>query len=282
MPAVLTAREEEIIRTVAYYRYMTARDLTNLLFAKTSITWMRGLLAELAGKDDLHTHHYLRRFTLPSQGATRERVYVLGAKGRRLLQEQGIPVSWYFRPNRLKFLSYSYVIHNLILTRTMIAAAVWAKNHPAFSLTDKRICYELTGKVVPDGWLRFEKQTDDGRYVQPILFEIDRGMENKDQFRAHVRGRISYIQSGEYKQTFNTEYATIVYATTGQTPAYCLTRRKNLCLWIMQLLKEMRMEAWAGVFRVASIEFGSLYDNALFEGEVWYRPDSEKAVRLFE
>jgi hypothetical protein len=84
MPAVLTAREEEIIRTVAYYRYMTACDLTNLLFAKTSITWMRGLLAELSGKDDLQTHHYLCRFTLPSHGATRERVYVLGAKGRRL------------------------------------------------------------------------------------------------------------------------------------------------------------------------------------------------------
>jgi hypothetical protein len=164
----------------------------------------------------------------------------------------------------------------------MIAAALWTKHHPAFSLTDKRICYELSGKVVLDCWLRFEQETDDGRYVRPIVFEIDRGMENKDQFRAHVRGRINYIQSGEYKRTFNTEYATIVYATTGQTPAYCLTRRKNLCLWIMQLLKEMRLESWAGVFRVASIEFGSLYDNAIFEGEVWYRPDAERAVRLFE
>src|SRR5687768_7622159 len=213
MPAVLTAREEEIIKTVAYYRYMTARDLTNLLFAKTSITWMRGLLADLSGKDDLQTHHYLCRFTLPSHGATRERVYVVGAKGRRLLREQGTPVSDYFRPNRLKFLSYGYVIHNLILTRTMITAALWAKDHPAFSLTDKRICYELTGKVVPDCWLRFEQQADDGRYVHPIIFEIDRGMENKDQFRAHVRGRINYLQSGEYKKTFDTEYATIVYAT---------------------------------------------------------------------
>jgi hypothetical protein len=50
----------------------------------------------------------------------------------------------------------------------------------------------------------------------------------------------------------------------------------------MQLLKEMRMTEWAGVFRVASIEFGTLYDNALFEGEVWHRPDTDKAVRLFE
>jgi hypothetical protein len=282
MPAVLTAWEEEIIRTVAYYRYMTARDLTNLLVAKTSITWMRGLLADLSGKDDLQTHHYLCRFTLPSHGATRERVYVLGAKGRRLLQEQGIPVSWYFRPNRLKFLSYSYVIHNLILTRAMIAAAVWTKDHPTYFLTEKRICYELAGKVVPDAWLCFEDYTDEGVYQKPVLFEIDRGMENKDQFRAHVRGRINYLQSGEYKRTFYTDYATVAYATTGQTEAYRNTRRKAMCTWIMELLREMRMTEWAGVFRVASIEFANLYDNALFESEVWYRPDSEKAVRLFE
>jgi hypothetical protein len=50
----------------------------------------------------------------------------------------------------------------------------------------------------------------------------------------------------------------------------------------MELLKESRMTDWAGVFRVADVEFGTLYDNALFESEVWYRPDQEKAVRLFD
>ena len=54
-----------------------------------------------------------------------------------------------------------------------------------------------------------------------------------------------------------------------------------MCTWIMELLREMRMTEWAGVFRVASIEFANLYDNALFEAEVWYRPDSDKAVGLF-
>jgi hypothetical protein len=121
-------------------------------------------------------------------------------KAGGFLQEQGTPVSWYFRPNRLKFLSYSYVIHNLILTRTMIAAAVWAKDHPTHFLTEKRICYELTGKVVPDPWLCFEDDTDEGVYQKPVLFEIDRGMENKDQFRAHVRGRINYIHPGSIKR----------------------------------------------------------------------------------
>jgi|SRR5688572_28295324 len=188
----------------------------------------------------------------------------------------------YFRPNRLKFLSYGYVLHNLILTRSLIAAGLWAREHADFTLVDKRICYELPGIVIPDGWLLFEKQTPQGVYEQPIIFELDRGMENKDKFRVHVRGRINYIQSGEYKKTFKTDVATIAYATTGQTEAYKITRRKVMCTWIAELLKDMRMESWAGVFRVASVEFGSLYDNALFETDVWHRPDAETAVRLFE
>jgi hypothetical protein len=34
MPGLLTERDEAILKSVAYYRYMTARDLTNLHFAK--------------------------------------------------------------------------------------------------------------------------------------------------------------------------------------------------------------------------------------------------------
>jgi hypothetical protein len=210
-----------------------------------------------------------------------EKVFVLGAKGKRLLQGMGIPATWYFRPHKLKFLSYSYVIHNLILARTMIAAGEWAKTHPTYSLTDKRISYELSGKVIPDGWLRFSEQASDGTYAQPVILELDRGMEYRDRFRAHVRGRINYIQSGEYKKIFNTKVVTIAYLTTGQTPEYRITRQKTMCTWIRELLKEMRLEDWAGVFKVASVEFQHIYDNSLFEEEAWYRPDSDKAVRLF-
>ena len=168
-------------KAVWYYRYITARDLTNLLFAKTSITHMREILATLSGGEDLQTNNYLCRFTLPSVSGTREKVYVLGAKGRRVLTQMGLPATWYFRPHKLKFLSYGYVLHNLILTRTMIAGGLWANEHPDFSLISKHICYELPGKVIPDGWLLFEERTDNAVYEQPVMIELDRGMEHKDK-----------------------------------------------------------------------------------------------------
>ena len=74
---------------------------------------------------------------------------------------------------------------------------------------------------------------------------------------------------------------TIAYLTTGQTPEYRVQRQKTMCVWIRELLKEMRLEEWAGMFKVASVEFQNIYDNSLFEEEVWYRPDQEKAVPLF-
>ena len=280
---LLTARDEQILKSIFYYRYVTAREIMALHFAKTTISHVREVLAALSGKTDLDANNYLCRFNLPSMtGRSQEKVYVLGARGRRILQGMGLPATWYFRPSKLKFLSYSYVLHNLILTRTMIAAAQWAKEHPTFSLVDHRISYELSGKVIPDGWLFFEEQRSDGVYEYPVLFELDRGMEMKEKFRAHVRGRINYLQSGEYKKQFKTDVATIAYATTGQTADYRVTRQKAMCTWIKELLKDMRLEAWAGIFKVASVEFQTLYDPSLFESEMWFRPDSNTPVRLFE
>jgi hypothetical protein len=281
--AILTARDEEILKAVHYYRYVTARDIAHQQFSKTSLNYVRERLTELSGPTDLEPRNYLCRFDLPAASMKRqEKVFVLGAKGKRVLQWMGIPATQYFRPHKLKFLSYSYVIHNLILARTMIAAEQWAKDHPTYSLTDKRISYELSGKVIPDGWLRFSEQASDGTYAQPVIIELDRGMEYRDRFRAHVRGRINYIQSGEYTKTFNTKVVTIAYLTTGQTAEYRVTRQKAMCTWIKELLKDMRLEAWAGVFKVASVEFQTLYDHALFESAVWFRPDSDTPVRLFD
>jgi hypothetical protein len=162
-----------------------------------------------------------------------------------------------------------------------VACEKWAREHPTYSLVEKRICYELAGKVVPDAWVWFAETAADGIYDQAILFEIDRGMEAKDKFRQHVLGRIDFLQSGQYKKTFNTNTACVAYATTGQLPEYREARRKAMCAMIMQVLKERRLENWAGVFKVTSLEFHTLYDNSLFEEEVWYRPDSPKPLSLF-
>ena len=90
------------------------------------------------------------------------------------------------------------------------------------------------------------------------------------------------MQSGEYTKAYNTKVVTFAYLTTRQTPACRQQRQKTMCLWIHELHKEMRLEDWTNVFKVASIEFQNIYDRSLFEKAVWYKPDSSTAVRLFD
>jgi hypothetical protein len=62
-PDMLTARDEEILKAVAYYRYITLRDIVALRFSPDALTHARKVLSALCGSEDLQTHHYLCRFT---------------------------------------------------------------------------------------------------------------------------------------------------------------------------------------------------------------------------
>src|SRR4051794_34227098 len=187
---ILSKRMEEILQAMHFYRYMTALDVAHLFFSPKAITHVRAVLNLLAGGYDFQTHNYLYRFRLPAQGNA-ERVYTLGSRGRDfLLNELGLPADWYFRPQKVKHLSYSHMAHSLILTRFLVAAQSWVKAHPDFRILQKRISYEIsqhpvnvnmtfrgervTIKVIPDAWLLFERA--DGKRGS-ILLEIDRGTE---------------------------------------------------------------------------------------------------------
>lgn len=296
-PVVLDKRGEEILRAVHFYRYMTALDVANLLYSPSSITHVRGLLALLCGGGDYIGNQYLCRFGLPSiAGGNPERIYILGSRGREYLKSEGLAVKWYFSAGTVKRLSYSQVMHNLVLTRVLVAAQRWAKSDQEFKLTQVRICYELgsvsvdvdeRGKgekvaVVPDAWLLFEKlERGHAPVAFPVLLEIDRGTMFRARFKRHVVSRIEFVRSGGYSQMFGRKGALIAYATTGQTGEIREGRRKALCLWTKEALKETGRESWGQIFRFHSLALRDIYKSALFEDKAWYRPDQEQPVGLF-
>jgi hypothetical protein len=53
-----------------------------------------------------------------------------------------------------------------------------------------------------------------------------------------------------------------------------------MALWTREELSELDLENWAGVFRFASLDFGSLFELALFDKSVWYRLDSPAPLTL--
>lgn len=280
----LTPTEEEMLKVMSTYRYMTAIDVAHCLFSPKSLTHVRSILKRLAGGDDGKERQCLYRFPLPSgKAGNPERIFTLGAAGREVVQSLGIPVDWYYRPSKTGRLSGSYLTHQLLLTRFVICACRFTDQNPDYTLADVKLCYELERRiekregeaVVPDAWLHFERVLDGVRF--PILLEIDRGSEFQERYKNHVRGRIEFIRSGDYARILGTPAVIIAYATTGRIQTLADSRRKTMAAWTMEVLRELEIENWAGIFRFTSaMEYKTLYEEgqALFTLPLWYRPDS--------
>jgi hypothetical protein len=79
---VLSKQGEEILRAIYFYRYMTALDVSQLLYSPSSLKYVRSRLSALSGNADFKTNEYLYRFKLPSGGGNTKRIYTLGSRGR--------------------------------------------------------------------------------------------------------------------------------------------------------------------------------------------------------
>lgn len=297
-PQLVTPQIEEILKAVHFYRYVTALDITHLFYSPTVLPYVRQRLTNLAGGRDFAGNQFLYRFPLPSTSAGNpQRIYTLGSRGRAyLIDELGFPVEWYYRPHKVRDMGYSQMLHNIILTKCLVAARRWVNKHTDFGLVQTRISYELaerpsvltiaqagetiTLKVIPDAWLMFRRLSDERHF--PILLEIDRGTQYQKAFKNHVRSRIEYLRCGAYRETFGTEAVIIAYATTGATRAIRETRCNTLCVWTREVLAEMHLESWASVFRFHPLAIEDIYNTPVFDEAVWYQPLLSAPLPLFE
>lgn len=280
-PLTLNSTDENILRMLAKFPFAGSVDVANYLFSPASITYVRSRLGRLSGGDH-KTHTYLYRFCLPSAASgNKQRIFCLGAKGRALAAELGESVDFWYRPYKQRFMSFTNVLHHLILTRTVVAGYSFCRKQTEVRLLESRLCYELSKqeglKVIADAFLRFRAHE---RFM-PCWIEIDRGTEMGRVFRNHVRARVLFLQSGTYRELFQAPGATICYLTAGERPEYLVSRRKAICRFIMEVLQELGKESWASIFRVCSVVPDELYSTPLFDAPIWYRPDSPTPVRLF-
>ena len=109
-------------------------------------------------------------------------------------------------------MSFGQLTHNLILTRFLVAAKMWAESRPDFKLLQVRTCYEVGSdypsvemvkegkkesvKVIPDAWLLFERVRKEKVCSFPFLLEIDRGTAYRNKFKEHIASRIEFIKRG--------------------------------------------------------------------------------------
>jgi hypothetical protein len=208
--------------------------------------------------------------------------------------ELGEAVDWLFQPYKIKFYSYPGVLHHLLLARFLVACRVWCRARTDFALLEERTSYEIAREpprvtlpiskdkkrafsVIPDAWSKFALFANGAHtHDLAVLFELDRGMEHGRKFKEHIRGRLELIRSGEYQRVFGVPGVVVAYLTTGQTPEYRQTRCQAMNAWTQEVLRELNLKSWGGIFRFTAVEYEKLYGavGALFAEPVWYRPDA--------
>jgi hypothetical protein len=294
-PLILSERDMAIVRAIAHYRFMRPEDVLYSLPHPPSLSQIRRILSALAGGEDFCDRQILYRFPIPTcTKGTKPRVYAVGSKGWELLGQEG-----YYRPYKLRRLSFGHLWHALTLTRFVCAAEYFCRTYSQFSLSQKKLSYELaqepptvtfeteehttTVTVVPDAFLCFERP--DGEKF-PVLVEIDRGTEYQDRFKNHVKTRIKLILSGTFARIFHTPAVVVAYATAGEPPESRETRCTTMQRWTEEVIAEMmpdndkRQQEWLGLFRFCSLP-EDMYTNAhaLFAEPFWLR-DSDTPVPL--
>ncbi len=297
-PVVLKEREEEIIRACALYQYLTVVDLCFVLGLPTSRNYVRRLAARLAGNTDHAEGHYLYRFALPQRsGGNALRVYVPGAASQTLFlvgpETEGFVWN---NPAVMQGYSYSYVLHNLAVTRLAICAALVCQDYPAYYLAETRLCYEMaatpprlnlgpegqeaTSAVIPDLWVSLRRIGSDSGHA--LWFEVDNATEAKTAFQRRLRARLKLIESEAYTAYFGTPAVCLLYAVVGKDEKLRCRRLETLCKWTTDLLTQEGLTHWASTFYFTTIEYETLYAHRgeLFFAPVWHQPDQPRPVAL--
>jgi hypothetical protein len=294
-PFLLSELDDVLIRTVAFYEFITVKELARLQ-EFGSLSALRQRLRRLSGADQVEDKRsdgdhvpgqYLFRFSLPVAGkGTKPRVYCLGVKGRQYLGVDG-----YFRPAKILGLSYLTLWHALTLTRCCVCAGLLA---PAFTLSELRLSYQLAfdpprvtlGRegekkavaVIPDAFLWFVRS--DGEAL-PVLLEVDRGtMQSRRRVKAALQARIEMIKSGEYARYFGTAAVRLAYLTTAGEG-----RRDALERWACEVISEViaeekHREGWLEKFFFIAWDYDELFDKALWTDPLWQCPASANTVPL--
>ena len=96
-------------------------------------------MRKLSGGRDYDDQQFLYRQPLPiAAKGTKERVYCLGAKAREVLAIEDA-----YRPSKFRYLAYSPILHDLMLSRFLVVATTYFAAHTDYKLLETRTCYQL-------------------------------------------------------------------------------------------------------------------------------------------
>jgi hypothetical protein len=291
-PRIIGKADETILRAMARYHYLTAAQVSRLLYPRLSDEnrHAQRRLKELADAGYLLR---LRALPTPLYGQA-PHVFTLGRRGRQYLAALGVPLRPYFGPSEEARAAENnpLMTHRLATIDVLIAAERLCHDHPVTCpqmLTERElkqapVRVEVPAgprapagatrrvAVIPDAWFQLSVA---GQPPISIALELDRGTEDQMVWRQKVAA-LALWAVGPYRDAFATDNLTIAVVCPDAS------RRDALARWTIQELQGRSFGDLADIFLFTSESPVLTSPAVFFFGQRWYLPHQVDPVPLLD
>jgi protein involved in plasmid replication-relaxation len=259
----------KMLLALARFEYLTAEQVTRLLYADSSLAFARKILKFLVTQELV--------FTLGGRAVNVPLIYTLSGKGRQYVSLLGTPMTKRFRPaeEREKAGNGFFLRHTIAVTDVLISAQLFSQHNPAIVLNRIYLERELKRKIYvsipislgngttlrqtvclePDAAVDFITHDT----VQDFFhIEVYRSNLREDRFKHKITGYAAYAASTLHQELIHTPSLSIaVFCSSSQLVA-------TLKRWTEEVLQELRQEDLGEQFFFTSSDPATVSPEALY------------------
>jgi hypothetical protein len=273
---------ERIISALAAFEYLTASQVTRLLYAPSSIKHVQEQLKLLVDQG--------LAITIGGRAVHLPLIYTLTSNGRHYAASLGVPTGKRFRPSEEADKGHNpyFLKHMMAVTEVLISARLLADSLPDIELSHMLTERQLKRKIHVE--LPVEPN-EDGTRFQTIAIEPDAGVHltiteawhetpqlwadfffielyrnlppREWRFKQKIAGYVFYATSGWHERFFQTPALSI--AVIAQTYQMATTLKH----WTEQVLTQMQRPEEGEWFFFTSLDPASVSPEELFLSPVW-------------
>jgi hypothetical protein len=278
---------ERIISALSEFDYLTPAQITQLLYAPSSLTHVYEQMKSLVAEGYVLTLGG-RAVNLPLIYL----IYTLSGKGRHYASMLGATKGKRFRPSEEKDKGHNHYFlkHTLAVTDVLIAAHLLSERVPAIRLTRlyterelrQKIYIPLAGKSVclePDAGLLF--RITEAWHAPPQTWEdffhieVYRNLPPQEwRFKQKIAGYVTYVDNGHHEALFHTPALSIAVIAATEQMTTTLKR------WTEEVLTQMERQPEGEWFFFCSVDPASASPEGLYLFLVWEQAFSDVKTPL--
>lgn len=282
----LSPADAAILRAFGRYHYLTARQVTRLHYAASSLTHVQEKLKRLTDAGYLRTNFRYRE----GRSGSSPYIYSLSLQGRRVLEKLGMEVTYRPTPSEQRAYKALFFDHTIAVNDVLIAVERLARQRNDVELLALKAERELKrlGSRVPlgsgeqvwvhlDGW--FTLQFDESPW--PTGLELDRGTEQQRRWRKKVTALLTWHRQ-VYPELFGMSALTIMVVIVPPDAVSRDKRLAELLYWTEQELTTLGQIREGQRFYFTTQNPSETDPEEFFFAPLWFCPFDKTPRPLLE